>query len=93
DTLCYFGPLEDVFQAAHTSLRPGGWLVFSVEDGRDQPDGHALQITGRYVHREDYVDGALERAGFETRFIEHDVLRSEMLVPVQGLICAARRSA
>lgn len=93
DTLCYFGALEAMFSASHASLRPGGWLVFSVESGDDQPSDHILRITGRYAHRQDYLDRALEQAGFQSRFIERDVLRSEMLAPVQGFIGAARRSA
>jgi predicted TPR repeat methyltransferase len=93
DTFCYFGALDDACKAAHGALRPGGWLFFSVEDGSDQPDAHPLQLTGRYVHREDYVERMLERVGFDTRYIEHGVLRSEMREPVRGLICAGRRSA
>lgn len=31
DTFCYFGKLEEVFAAAAQSLRPDGWLVFTVE--------------------------------------------------------------
>ena len=31
DTLCYFGPLDAPLAAAATALRPGGWLVFTVE--------------------------------------------------------------
>jgi predicted TPR repeat methyltransferase len=93
DTLCYFGAIDEVCTAAHAALKPGGWLFFSVEDGSHQPDDHFLAHSGRYVHREDYVERTLERAGFESRFIEHGVLRSEMRQPVKGLICAARRSA
>ena len=31
DTLVYFGALEEVCQAAHHALRPGGLFVFTVE--------------------------------------------------------------
>jgi predicted TPR repeat methyltransferase len=31
DTLCYFGDLHAPLQAAARALRPGGWLVFTVE--------------------------------------------------------------
>jgi predicted TPR repeat methyltransferase len=93
DTFCYFGALDAACKAAFASLRPGGWLLFSVEDGSHQSDDHHLCLSGRYVHREDYVMRVLEQAGFESRFIDHGVLRSEMREPVQGLICAARRSA
>lgn len=31
DTFCYFGKLDEAFTAAVQSLRPDGWLVFTVE--------------------------------------------------------------
>ena len=92
DTLCYFGALHAVLQAAHTSLRPGGWLLFSVEEGTDHPEGHMLRYTGRYTHRKDYVRSALEAAGFGNVDVEHGILRTESRQPVAGLICAAQRS-
>ncbi len=56
DTLCYFGELGDAMAAASRALRPGGWLIFTVEalDGDSQP-GHQLRPTGRYAHSADYV--------------------------------------
>lgn len=93
DTLCYFGDIEAVALAAHHALTPGGWLVFSVEHGVDQQDGHHLQFNGRYAHREDYVRAVLDRAGFVDLAIDHVTLRMEMAQPVLGLVCAARRPA
>lgn len=93
DTLCYFGAIDRACEAAFKSLRAGGWLLFSVEDGSDQTGDHQLCLSGRYVHNKDYVERALRHAGFATTSIEHEVLRSEMREPVQGLICAARRNA
>ncbi|TDU31176.1 putative TPR repeat methyltransferase [Panacagrimonas perspica] len=93
DTLCYFGDIDPVALAAHGALTPGGWLIFSVEDGLDQEDGHRLQFNGRYAHREDYVRAVLARAGFEEPVIEKVTLRMEMAKPVPGLVCAARRPA
>lgn len=91
DTLCYFGALDTVCQAAHACLRPGGWLLFSVEQGTDHPEGHMLRHTGRYTHRQDYVEQTLAAAGFGNIEIDHGTLRSEARQPVAGLICAAQR--
>lgn len=92
DTLCYFGALDAVLRAAHASLRAGGWLLFSVEEGTDHAEGHMLRYTGRYTHREDYVRSALEAAGFGNAEVGHGILRTESRQPVAGLICAAQRS-
>ena len=48
DTLVYFGPLEEVVEAAERALRPGGHVVFTVEE---QPEsGYSLSVNGRYRH-------------------------------------------
>lgn len=39
DTLCYFGVLDAAIGAARRALRPGGWLVFTVEALLDVGDG------------------------------------------------------
>ena len=94
DTLCYFGALESALQAAHLSLRPGGWLVFTVEalpDGHEQP--HLLQSNGRYAHGQDYLRAALAQAAFEVRALERETLRLEAGDPVLGWLVAARKAA
>jgi predicted TPR repeat methyltransferase len=88
DTLCYFGPLEKVLSAAHSALKSGGLLVFSVEDGgeRARPHGHLINTHGRYAHDAGYVRTCLEQAGFEVLAIESATLRTEGGHPVVGLI-------
>lgn len=93
DTLCYFGALEDPSRAAFAALRPGGWLLFSVEHHRDAAQQFLLQHHGRYAHAEPYVRRVLDRAGFDSILIAHDILRSEAGNPVAGLIVSARRPA
>jgi predicted TPR repeat methyltransferase len=93
DTLVYFGDLGPAFQAAAAALRPGGLLVFSVEDaGESAPHGFQLHDHGRYSHREDYVRTALEAAGLRVSTILHDRLRNERRKPVAGLIIAAEKA-
>jgi predicted TPR repeat methyltransferase len=91
DTLIYFGALEEVAIHAHEALRAGGWLLLTVEDGGEQPEGYKLQFHGRYTHRADYVVRALERAGFLEVRIAREAVRTEGGSPVLGLVVAARR--
>ena len=105
DTLVYFGALEEVAAAAARALRPGGVLVFTIEewvpgdaddgDAGATPDtsaGYVLRPHGRYNHRADYVVRVLGEAGLQVH-IDRDELRKERGIPVAGLIVRARRPA
>ena len=93
DTFCYFGEIGEAVQAAHGALVPGGWLLFSVEDGKDQAEPYQLHFHGRYSHRADYVRTVLDRAGFTGIVMETAILRQEGSKPVAGLLCVGRRPA
>lgn len=91
DTLCYFGPLHAVFDAARRCLRPGGWLVFTVEalaEGSDPP--HRLQGNGRYAHDRSYLHRTLGDAGFTVQAVQHEKLRKEGGLPVMGWLVTAQ---
>ena len=92
DTLCYFGALDEVAAAAHRSLRPGGWLVFTVEALPHDDPPHVLQANGRYAHAQGHVRQALEAAGFDTPTLRPDTLRTEAGEPVPGWVVRARRA-
>ncbi|MEN9904384.1 MAG: hypothetical protein RLZZ555_949 [Pseudomonadota bacterium] len=93
DTLCYFGPLEPVAEAALQALRPGGLFAFSVEDAGNQAPiaGHQLNPNGRYSHTRDYLRNCLAAAGFELLALGSVVLRTEGGQPVAGLVAVGRR--
>lgn len=91
DVLVYFGDLVDPFAAAKTALRPGGWLLASVEQSED-PDAFTLEETGRYQHGEAYLRSALTSAGLEPERAQTVRLRFDRGKPVSGLVFAARRS-
>jgi predicted TPR repeat methyltransferase len=93
DTLCYFGDLSPVFNAAKSALRPQGWLVFSVEALEQGEQGYQLNYTGRYSHTRAYLEQSLRAAGLEPCAIEQAVLRLEALRPVQGWVVVARNVA
>lgn len=91
DTLCYFGAIDEACLAAYAALSAGGWLLFSVENNDSQESGYAIQISGRYAHRRDYVEHCLAQAGFESVTFRNATLRMENQKPVAGLLVAARK--
>ena len=105
DTLCYFGDLSQVTQAAWHALRPGGWFVFTVESldavrdsasedepGRsgDEPP-YRLQFHGRYVHAKSHIHKALRGSNFENPTVLPEVLRMEVGESVHGWLVCARK--
>ena len=92
DTLCYFGALAHFAAAAKAALRPGGWLVFTVEalQGAASESGYRLQGHGRYSHSQAYVSKSLLQAGLQDVATQAVVLRNEGGKPVDGWLVSAR---
>ena len=93
DTLCYFGALDAVLEAARCALRAEGMLLFTVEQVEDAlvPDvGYRLNPHGRYSHSEAYVRAALVAAKFQVLGITQAVLRMESGCPVAGLVVSSK---
>lgn len=92
DTLVYFGALEAFCDAARQALRPGGALVFSVEDaGETLRHSYTIQPHGRYAHGHDYLLATLRDAGLSLLAISPATLREEGGVPVAGWIVSATK--
>lgn len=91
DTLCYFGRLHAVLDAARIALRPGGTLVFTVEEEAG-PEPVQLNLHGRYSHARRYVEEVLAATGFVGCDIRQDVLRLEQGDGVRGLVVTAARA-
>ena len=94
DTLVYFGELEDVAAAAANALRPGGRLVFTVEElvGAGSADaGYAISPTGRYRHTRQYLERVLANANLRSEIVPAE-LRLEAGDPVRGFVVRATKA-
>jgi len=95
DTLVYFGALEDVIAAAAASLRPGGSLMFTLEEATESEvtSDYRIGPHGRYAHARAYVDQLLAIASL--RSDRSDIIQAELRmeagVPVVGLAVRATR--
>jgi predicted TPR repeat methyltransferase len=90
DTLVYFGPLEEVAEAASGALRPGGRFVFTLEELASGDTDFRIETHGRYSHSQTYVERVLRGAGFSPE-IAHADLRTESALPVAGLVVRATK--
>jgi predicted TPR repeat methyltransferase len=92
DTLVYFGALEDVAAAAAGALRPGGRLIFTVEESVDAgaEAGYSISTHGRYNHTRQYVERVLSAASLRPEIVPAE-LRLEAGEPVKGLVVRATK--
>ncbi len=93
DTLCYFGPLDAVCQAARGALKSPGCFVFTTEAlPEETPIGYEIRPTGRYAHGHDYLMRTLCAATFDSVKIERVILRQEAGLPMPGWLVTANAS-
>jgi predicted TPR repeat methyltransferase len=94
DTLVYFGPLESVVAAAEGALRPGGRLIFTVEEwvGAEHDAGYSLGTSGRYRHAREYIKAVLTGTTLRPRIVSAE-LRLEAGQPVAGLVVQGTKQA
>jgi predicted TPR repeat methyltransferase len=90
DTLVYFGSLDAVMAAAADALRPGGQLIFTLEESAESAQDFTLRTHGRYCHRQAYVEATLARVGL-LPLVVHAELRMEAGSPVAGLAVRAQK--
>jgi predicted TPR repeat methyltransferase len=91
DTLCYFGALEAVFEAAFAALRRGGVFILTLEETVCADRDYVLTPHGRYAHTARYVERILRDCGFTQLALERAVLRFELRAPVNGLVVTAAK--
>jgi predicted TPR repeat methyltransferase len=87
DTLVYFGTLEAVVAASDRALRPGGRLIFTVEELVDgeHDTAYSLGTSGRYRHAREHIHAAMAETTLSPEIVSAD-LRLEAGEPVAGLV-------
>jgi len=95
DTLVYFGALEVPLAAAANCLKGGGLLAITLEKMPTDASAptYRIESSGRYSHRIEYVQAALDQAGLVLLAVSERVLRREGREGVQGLVVSARRQS
>ncbi|MDX1737462.1 MAG: methyltransferase domain-containing protein [Alphaproteobacteria bacterium] len=91
DVFCYFGDLEEAFEAAAQSLKKDGYLTFSLEC--EDVINYALKPSGRYSHAHDYVINCLRKCGFDVTCVKQDILRWEYGQEVNGILVLAKKTS
>lgn len=84
DTLCYFGRLNEAMQASAAAVRPGGYVIFTVETLDNDATPHQLLPSGRYAHSLAHVSAAAYGANLQVLAIKRVALREEGGRPVIG---------
>jgi predicted TPR repeat methyltransferase len=91
DVLVYFGDLAQVFANFARLLRPGGWLLLTVESA---VAGWALAPSVRQKHSLSSRETTLHDTGFgKPKHLQDFALRQEFGQPVAGLGLATQRLA
>jgi predicted TPR repeat methyltransferase len=90
DTLVYFGDLGPTFRGAAQSLKPLGFLLFTVEH-KDNDSGYELGPKRRYRHGESYLRREAALSGLDLMGLLHCTPRLDAEKPVNGLAAALQR--
>jgi predicted TPR repeat methyltransferase len=94
DTLVYFGTLDSVIAASHRALRPGGRLIFTVEElvDAEHDAGYSLGTSGRYRHAREHIQALLRETKLRPEIVSAE-LRLEAGEPVAGLVVQGTKQA
>ena len=82
DVFVYFGELNALLAGIEKTLKPGGFLVFSVETNKNS--GFELTPSGRYVHGRPYVRKVAKWGGLNECSVGREIVRQEYGEPVFG---------
>ncbi|MBB3934392.1 class I SAM-dependent DNA methyltransferase [Aureimonas phyllosphaerae] len=90
DVLTYLGDLRPVFAHTASLQDAGGWLAFSTERAEDDA-GFVLRPSLRYAHSVDYLEAALQDAGYAVVNRSAETLRRDRGEAIAGTLVVARK--
>ena len=91
DVFTYIGDLENLFSALFGALKKNGRVIFTVSENSLNDSDWFLHISGRFLHRREYIEKLLLQTGFELEKISREKLRNEGNSEVWGYVVAARK--
>ena len=91
DVFTYIGDLENLFSALFGALKKNGRVIFTVSENSLNDSDWFLHISGRFLHRREYIEKLLLQTGFELEKISREKLRTEGDSEVWGYVVAARK--
>lgn len=91
DVFTYIGDLENLFLGLHQALKKEGRVIFSVSENSINQQDWFLHISGRFLHRQNYIENILQKTGFELEKMTYEKLRNEGEQAVMGFIVSAKK--
>jgi predicted TPR repeat methyltransferase len=92
DVYTYFGDLNRLFYLLQRSLKKGGRIIFSITENNINDNDYFLYISGRFVHKREYVEAILQKNGFFVEKINRFHLRNEGENKVYGWVIMALKN-
>jgi predicted TPR repeat methyltransferase len=91
DMFVYIGELQPLLSRIYTALKPGAWLIFTIETGGTGEALYTIQASGRYCHDSIALLQVGQQLGFEAVATANVVLRQNAGQPVYGMLAAWRK--
>ena len=91
DVFTYIGNLKNLFLALRGALKKNGRVIFSISENSLNDSDWFLHISGRFLHRREYIENLLLQTGFSLEKIRRAKLRNEGDSEVWGYVVAAQK--
>ncbi|MBI3223105.1 MAG: tetratricopeptide repeat protein [Nitrosomonadales bacterium] len=92
DLFVYLGDLSEVFAEVARVMSAGGVFVFSTEaTTANSEQGYKLETTGRYTHRDDYLEALAAQHGYQTLHFAQETIRMNLGKPALGHLVMLRK--
>ena len=86
DVLTYLGDLSAVFSGLSAVIDAGGRLVFTVSENTENDAEYTMELSGRFMHSQKYIQTLSEQNGFDVAEVRSVELRQELGQPVKGFL-------